>query len=91
MKFKILFVSDKKVPIKSGYRPDWCSNNKPYYNCAQLIFNDKDSIMLGEKHECLLEPLCPVLWNNIMINDALKCMEGSKQVGKAIVLDIISP
>ncbi len=91
MMYKVLFTSAKGNPVFSHYRPDWCSESKPEYNCAQLLFTDTSCIVPGETHECLLQPLRPELWNGVAINDTLKCMEGPKRVGIAIVLEIISP
>ena len=93
MKYKVLFTAFlvKKTPIRSSYRPDWTCDNKPDYNCAMLSFSDKEEIAPGESCECFLQPLVPSLWVNVAINDALRCMEGSRQVGEAVILEIMSP
>lgn len=91
MKFKVLFSlnASKRHPIMSYYRPDWVSDSKPDYNCAQILI-DVPILNPGEKCHAILEPLAIDLWNNVVINDVLKCMEGPHQVGEAIVLEIIS-
>lgn len=88
--YKIRFTSTgRTTPILSKYRPDWTTKNKPDYNCAVLIFDDKESINPGESHICYLEPIRPDLWATVKVNDVLKCMEGSREVGEAIVLEIL--
>jgi hypothetical protein len=90
MKYKVLFnhYTVRKSPILSEYRPDWCCDSKPEYNCAGLLFSDITSINPGEQHQCELEPLIKKLWANIKVGDILKCMEGNRQVGDAVILDI---
>ncbi len=91
MKYKVLFTAFlvRKTPIRSSYRPDWTCDSKPDYNCAMLTFIDKEEIAPGEECECFLQPMCPEFWNNVAINDTLKCMEGSLQVGEAVILEIM--
>ena len=93
MKYKVLFTAFlvRTTPIASGYRPDWGCDKKPDYNCAMLTFTDKELIVPGEQHECFLQPMCPEFWGNVAINDTLRCMEGSRQVGEAVILEIMSP
>lgn len=91
MKFRIIFTGSnvRKTPIYSGYRPDWCCiDKKPDYNCGMLHFNG-DPIMPDGEKECILTPLQAGLWENISVNDVLNCMEGSRCVGKAIVLEVL--
>lgn len=92
MIFKVLFILNisKKIGITSGYRPTWCCDSKPEHNSAQLNFTGIKLINPGETYQCLLQPLVSELWVNVSINNTLKCMEGSKQVGEAIILEIIS-
>ena len=87
----VLFTANhsRTTPIRSHYRPDWCSDSKPEYNCAQLLFDDIQDINPGESHYCTLQPMRPDLWDKVMINDTLRCMEGSRQVGEALILKII--
>lgn len=88
--YKIRFTSTgRATPIFTKYRPDWTTENKPDYNCAVIIFDDKDSIRPGESHICHLEPMRPDLWPEVKVSDVLKCMEGSREVGEALVLEII--
>lgn len=88
--YKVRFTSTgRTTPIRSKYRPDWTTESKPEYNCAVLFFDDKECINLGETHICYLEPMRPDLWATVKISDVLKCMEGSKEVGEAIVLEIL--
>jgi hypothetical protein len=91
MKLKVLFKAfNVREAFMSGYRPDWCSPSKLEYNCAQLIFTDKQHINPGEEHQCILQPFIPEFWaGKVAINDVLRCMEGPRQVGEAIVQEII--
>jgi len=91
MKLKVLFKAfNVREAFMSGYRPDWCSPRKLEYNCAQLIFTDKQHINPGEEHQCILQPFIPEFWaGKVAINDVLRCMEGPRQVGEAIVQEII--
>lgn len=91
MKYKVLFTVThiKKLAVRSGYRPDWISSYKPEYHCAQLIFEGKESLAPGEQYKCILEPLHPELWETVIINDTLLCMEGPRQVGEALVIEVI--
>lgn len=89
--YKVLFNCTRSKPVFSRYRPDWYSDSKPEYNCAQLLFTDTGCIISGQKRECFLQPLKPELWNKVAVNDILKCMEGPNQVGEATILEIISP
>lgn len=91
MKYRVLFTAYhdmRKLPIWSSYRPDWTSNNKPEYNCGQLTF-EGGPIEPGFQRQCILTPLMPELWETVITNDTLRCMEGSKQVGDAVVIEII--
>lgn len=91
MKYRVLFTAYRvrKTPIFTHYRPDWTSDTKPDYNCAQLLFDDRPTIEPGETHECLLQPLNASLWGSVIVGDVLQCMEGSRAVGEASVLEII--
>jgi len=91
MKYKVSFTlgTDYKFAVINGYRPNWIGKRKPDYNCAQLLFDDTNVIRPGETRECLLEPLAPVLWVNIGLNDTLKCMDGFKHIADAVVIEII--
>ena len=85
----ILSMNDKrKTPIFSHYRPDWTNENKPDYNCAQVLLNDRDMLHPGESCHCKLQPAVPELWHNIKVGDKLSCMEGNKKVGEATILQI---
>lgn len=92
MKLHVLFSLNnaRKTGVMSSYRPDWTSELKPEHNGGVLSFTDKQIIMPGESHECILEPLVPEFWSRIRLNDVLECMEGSRQVGQALVLEITS-
>ena len=91
MKYKVLFTLThvKKLSIRSGYRPDWISSYKPQYNCAKLSFEGKESLAPGEQYQCVLEPLKPELWETVITNDVLLCMEGLRQIGEALVIEVI--
>lgn len=90
MKYKVNFTAtNRPTPIRTNYRPDWISDSKPEYNCAQLIFTDKYTIGQDESHDCILEPFASQLWSNVQVGDVLKCMEGITEVGTATVLEII--
>jgi len=73
----------------TDYRPTWQSDSKPDHNSGVFAFTDLKIIDLGESHQGLLYPLAPELWTTVRINDVLRCMEGSRQVGEAVVLEII--
>jgi hypothetical protein len=73
----------------TNYHPTWTSDSKPEHNSGIFVFIGLKIINLGESHEGTLYPLVPELWNAVRTNDVLKCMEGSKQVGEAVVLEII--
>lgn len=90
MRFKVLFKlydGVRHTGVKNIYRPDWCLDNKLDFNCGQII--SSDLIELGKSYECELQPLCPEFWKNVRLNDILRCMEGSRQVGEATVLEIL--
>jgi len=92
MKLKVLFkaFNVRTMPFMSGYRPDWVSPRKLEYNCALLLFTDKQHINPGEEHQCILQPFVYEFWaGKVAINDVLRCMEGPRQVGEAIVQEII--
>lgn len=91
MKFKVLFIlnSVRKNGIKNNYMPTWISNSKPNHNSGMIIFNDIEFLEKEISHICELSPLCSEFWEDIRLNEVLNCMEGTKQVGSAIVLDII--
>jgi hypothetical protein len=89
MKYKVIFTANRQTPIRSHYRPNWISDSKPEQNCAQLLFTDKTMIVDGESHECILEPFAVNLWGSVTVGDVLKCMEGFREVGTAIVLEIL--
>lgn len=91
MKLKIKFTAlagVRKTPIFSNYRPDWKSDRKPEYNCAVLTFTEVQMIQPGETAECSLQPMRPDLWT-VEVNDVIDCMEGSRKVGEAVVLEIL--
>lgn len=92
MKYKVLFTAYKvrNSPIYSAYRPNWICDHKSEQNCASLIFDEPEFIVPGENGECLLHPFAPDLWNNIQIGDVLQCMEGSRAVGEATILEILN-
>lgn len=91
MKFKVLFILNdaKKCRVLSGYRPTWIGDNKPEHSSGMVYWSGGDAVSPGEAQEAVLWPLAPQLWEDIRINDTLKCMEGSREVGEAIVLEII--
>lgn len=90
MKFKIRFTlnNSRRSGILSGYRPTWQSDSKPEHN-GGMIHWPGDRIELGETREVFLWPLAPQMWESVAINDILKCMEGSRVVGEATVLEIL--
>lgn len=92
MKFRVEFTlfNVRKSDIRSGYRPSWLNKTKlPNQSSGQLTFIGVPSINLGETYTCTLQPVVVELWNDVQVGDELKCMEGLKQVGKAIVLAIL--
>ena len=91
MKYRVLFTlyhDIKKTPVRTGYRPDWTSNHKPEYNCGQLTFQGEE-IKPGYQRECILTPVMLQLWETVITKDTLRCMEGSRQVGDAVVIEVI--
>jgi len=78
----------RKTPILSNYRPDWKSTRKPEYNCAVLSFSEPQMVHPGDSCEGKLQPMRPDLWT-VEIGDVIDCMEGSRKVGEAIVLEIL--
>ncbi len=91
MKFKVCFKLErvKTRPVLTGYRPTWANDSKPDQNSGALTFDDKDEIKPGEIHVCYLHPLASEYWNNVKPFQWMKCMEGSKVVGVAIILERI--
>jgi translation elongation factor EF-Tu-like GTPase len=92
MKLKVNFTAlagVRKTPIFTNYRPDWKSIRKPEYNCAVLTFTEMQKITPGDTAECMLTPMRPDLWT-VEIGDIIDCMEGSRKVGEAEVLEISS-
>lgn len=90
MKFKIRFTlnNTRRNGILSGYRPTWCCDNKPDHNSG-MIHWPGEGIGLGETRDVFLWPLSSEMWNNVAVNDILRCMEGSRVVGEATVLEIL--
>lgn len=91
MNLKVKFTAlagVRKTPIFTNYRPDWKSVRKPEYNCAVLTFTEVKMIQPGETAECNLQPMRPDLWT-VEVDDVIDCMEGSRKVGEAIVLEIL--
>ena len=91
MKFKIRFILNhtRRSGILSGYRPTWQTDSKPDHNSGIFYWSGGNRIELGETQEGLLWPLSSELWSKVAVNDTLKCMEGSRIVGEATVLEII--
>lgn len=91
MKFKIRFTLNhtRMRGILSGYRPTWTCNSKPDHNSGAMYWSGKEWIEKGETYNTLLWPLQSKYWEEVRVNDVLKCMEGSKIVGEAIVLEIL--
>lgn len=91
MKFKIRFTLNhtRRTGILSGYRPTWCCDSKPDHNSGAFYWSGGHWIELGATQEGLLWPLAPQFWEEVRVNDVLRCMEGSKVVGEAIVLEIL--
>lgn len=90
MKFKIRFTLNhmRRNGILSGYRPTWCADSKTDHNSGMIHWSG-EGIGLGETREVILWPLAPDLWTKVAVNDILKCMEGSRVVGEATVLEIL--
>lgn len=90
MKFKLRFTLNhtRRNGILSGYRPTWCSDSKPDHNSG-IIHWPGEGIDKGETREVFLWPLAPEFWEQVRVNDILKCMEGSRVVGEATVLEIL--
>lgn len=91
MKFKVnftLYPNVKTVPVFTGYRPTWCATSKPEHNSGMIQWSG-DRINLGETREVILSPFAPEFWNKVAVNDILKCMEGSREVGEATILEIL--
>lgn len=90
MRFKVRFTLNRirKNGILSGYRPTWTSDSKPEYNSSAVYWSG-EGIGLGETREAIIIPLVPHMWEKVMPNDILRCMEGNRQVGEAIVLEIL--
>ena len=89
MKFKVCFKlnGEKKRPVLTNYRPTWTCESKPDHNSGALVFDDIDAINPGEGHICFLHPLAPEFWNDVKLYHSLDCMEGSRVVGTAFVLE----
>jgi hypothetical protein len=90
MTYKVLLSLNnaRSTPIFSHYRPDWKSESKPEYNCAQVLLNDRDMLFPGESCECKLQPAMTDLWKTVQVGDMLHCMEGLTEVGTATVMSI---
>lgn len=90
MKFRISFTLNnaRRSGILSGYRPTWQSDSKPEHNGAMIHWSG-EGIGLGETREVTLWPFAPQLWEKVAVNDILRCMEGSRVVGEATVLEIL--
>lgn len=91
MKFRIrLTLNDiKKCPIYSGYRPTWMCDSKPDQNSGMVYWSGGNAVKPGETQEGFLQPLASEYWEKVGLNDTLKCMEGSRVVGTAVVLEIL--
>ena len=77
----------RKTPIFTNYRPDWKSERKPEYNGAMLTFTEPQMVHPGDSCEGILHPIRPDLWT-VEVGDMLDCMEGSRKVGEAIVIEV---
>lgn len=91
MKFKVQFaLAEKpKYPLQTGFRPDWVSEKKPRPNCARVLLEADQTLEPMQNYICHIEPLVPSYWKDVKVNDVLKCVQGSNQLGEATVIEVV--
>jgi hypothetical protein len=94
MKFIIdfhLYQDVKRLPITTGYRPDWTSSSKPEYNCAALKLPDEFELFPGESvMDATIIPLVQELWALVEVGDKIVAREGPKEIGIGTVIEVVS-
>jgi hypothetical protein len=86
----------RQGPIFDGYRASWDIGNLSEsgewtINDAPLLFEDCDSLALGETAEARIHPIAPEFWTDVSAGTRLVMHEGPRVVGYAEVLEVVAP
>ncbi len=82
--------------IYSGYRSTWwlgdrTADRSTHYHDAPLTVEDGDRLDLGEVAVVRMYPTHPEYWADVREGQSIEMREGSRVVGRATVLDRVSP
>lgn len=80
-------------PIYSGYRSCWGSPPDVHEDMhdGPLLIEGQDVLNPGEVATVRLHPLFPEYWPEVSEGLILGMFEGSRQVGEAVVVEVVSP
>jgi hypothetical protein len=88
-------LEGRKTPILHGYRACWdigaTHDGARTFNDAPVTIEDAPSISPGTEGTVRLHPLVPELWTHVRVGQAITMHEGSRVVGRGVVLEIIRP
>jgi hypothetical protein len=81
-------------PVFDDYRPNWNLGNKwlgePTVNDGRVFLEGSTELPPGAEGLARIEPLVPELWGGVRPGSTIPMQEGSRVVGYARVLEIIS-
>jgi translation elongation factor EF-Tu-like GTPase len=86
----------RQSPIFDGYRAAWDIGNLSESGewttkDAPLLFENRDSLPLGETAEARIHPIAPELWTDVSAGAQIAMHEGLRVVGRAEVLEVVGP
>lgn len=84
----------RRTPIVDDYRPSWDLGNRwlgaPTINDGRVVL-EGDSLAPGAEGLAEIEPLACEHWGRVVLGAVIAMQEGSRVVGHATVLEVISP
>lgn len=83
----------RQGPIYSGYRSCWGFPSELHADMhdGPLLLEGQDRLNPGETTIVRLHPLVPNYWPKVSDGLTLGMFEGSRQVGDAVVIEVVSP
>ncbi|MFZ2502751.1 MAG: hypothetical protein WAW88_08795 [Nocardioides sp.] len=83
----------RRTAILSGYRSCWGFPSEVHdeMHDGPLLIEGQSHIDPGDSAVVSLHPLMPELWPEVLPGMTLGMFEGSRQVGEAIVLELVGP
>ena len=83
----------RRSPISSGYRSCWRFPPEVHAEMhdGPLVLEEQQLLELGAVATVRLYPLVPSLWPDVYTGMHLDMFEGSRQVGEAVVLEVVGP